>query len=62
MNNSSFRKCQTITYMQNYLQEEVEPELVLQETPYVPTFQNLNVSCPNGLLLTFIGQDYTGEC
>uniref|UniRef100_A0A8B7TIX7 Sperm-associated antigen 17 n=1 Tax=Castor canadensis TaxID=51338 RepID=A0A8B7TIX7_CASCN len=41
--------------------EEVEPELVLQETPYVPTFQNLNVSCPNGLLLTFIGQDYTGQ-
>ncbi|KAK7807810.1 hypothetical protein U0070_012044 [Myodes glareolus] len=41
----------------NYVQEEVEPEIVVQETPYVPTFQNLNVSCPNGLLLTFIGQE-----
>ncbi|XP_013371939.1 PREDICTED: sperm-associated antigen 17 isoform X3 [Chinchilla lanigera] len=40
--------------------EEVEPEPPLQETPYVPTFQNLNVSCPNGLLLTFIGQESTG--
>ncbi|KAM6168270.1 sperm-associated antigen 17 [Erethizon dorsatum] len=40
--------------------EEVEPEPLLQETPYVPTFQNLNVSCPNGLLLTFIGQEFTG--
>nr|XP_023417022.1 sperm-associated antigen 17 [Cavia porcellus] len=39
--------------------EEVEPEPLLQETPYVPTFQNLNVSCPNGLLLTFIGQEST---
>lgn len=48
--------------MQHYLQEEVEPEPLLQETPYVPTFQNLNVSCPNGLLLTFIGQESTGEC
>ncbi|KAM9689371.1 sperm-associated antigen 17 [Trichechus inunguis] len=37
--------------------EEVEPESVVQETVYVPTFQNLNVSCPNGLLLTFIGQE-----
>ncbi|XP_050013472.1 sperm-associated antigen 17 [Alexandromys fortis] len=41
----------------NYVQEEVEPEIVVQETPYVPTFQNLNVSCPNGLLLTFNGQE-----
>lgn len=48
--------------MLNYLQEEVEPEPVLQETLYVPTFQNLNVSCPNGLLVTFIGQESTGEC
>ncbi|GAB5575432.1 sperm-associated antigen 17 isoform X1 [Prionailurus iriomotensis] len=39
--------------------EEVEPEPVLQETLYVPTFQNLNVSCPNGLLVTFIGQEST---
>ncbi|XP_021121416.1 sperm-associated antigen 17 isoform X5 [Heterocephalus glaber] len=40
--------------------EEVEREPLLQETPYVPTFQNLTVSCPNGLLLTFIGQESTG--
>ncbi|XP_072625698.1 sperm-associated antigen 17 isoform X2 [Canis lupus baileyi] len=39
--------------------EEVEPELVLQETLNVPTFQNLNVSCPSGLLVTFIGQEST---
>nr|XP_044993817.1 sperm-associated antigen 17 [Jaculus jaculus] len=37
--------------------EEVEPEPVVQESHYVPTFQSLNVSCPNGLLLTFIGQE-----
>ncbi|XP_067566400.1 sperm-associated antigen 17 [Pseudorca crassidens] len=37
--------------------EEVEPEPVLQETLYVPTFQNLNVSCPSGLQVTFIGQE-----
>ncbi|XP_036047259.1 sperm-associated antigen 17 [Onychomys torridus] len=43
----------------NNLQDEVEPEMVVQEAPYVPTFQNLNVSCPNGLLLTFIGQEST---
>ncbi|XP_005076718.1 sperm-associated antigen 17 [Mesocricetus auratus] len=43
----------------NFVQEEVEPEIVVQEPPYVPTFQNLNVSCPNGLLLTFIGQEST---
>ncbi|XP_046941193.1 sperm-associated antigen 17 [Lynx rufus] len=41
------------------IKEEVEPEPVLQETLYVPTFQNLNVSCPNGLLVTFIGQEST---
>ncbi|XP_076975855.1 sperm-associated antigen 17 isoform X2 [Tamandua tetradactyla] len=41
--------------------EEVEPEPTLEETLYVPTFQNLNVSCPNGLLLTFIGQESTGQ-
>ncbi|XP_073090583.1 sperm-associated antigen 17 isoform X4 [Manis javanica] len=40
--------------------EEVEPEPVLQET-YVPTFHNLNVSCPNGLLVTFIGQESTDQ-
>lgn len=50
----------TIIHLLNYLQEEVEPEPVLQET-YVPTFHNLNVSCPNGLLVTFIGQESTGE-
>ncbi|XP_074174734.1 sperm-associated antigen 17 [Rhinolophus sinicus] len=37
--------------------EEVEPEPVLQETVYVPTFQNLTVSCPSGLVVTFIGQE-----
>ncbi|XP_064444632.1 sperm-associated antigen 17 isoform X4 [Mirounga angustirostris] len=41
--------------------EEVEPELVSQETLYVPTFQNLNVSCPNGLLVTFTGQESTDQ-
>uniref|UniRef100_A0A8C8ZXV7 Sperm associated antigen 17 n=1 Tax=Prolemur simus TaxID=1328070 RepID=A0A8C8ZXV7_PROSS len=41
--------------------EEVEPEPVLQEDFYVPTFQSLNVSCPSGLLLTFIGQELTGQ-
>ncbi|EGW05815.1 Sperm-associated antigen 17 [Cricetulus griseus] len=43
----------------NYVPEEAEPEIVIQEPSYVPTFQNLNVSCPNGLLLTFIGQEST---
>ncbi|KAL4827576.1 hypothetical protein H8958_001752 [Nasalis larvatus] len=42
--------------------EEVEPEPVLQENFDVPTFQSLNVSCPSGLLLTFIGQESTGQC
>ncbi|XP_012498879.1 PREDICTED: sperm-associated antigen 17 [Propithecus coquereli] len=41
--------------------EEVEPEPVLKEDFYVPTFQRLNVSCPSGLLLTFIGQEPTGQ-
>ncbi|XP_075396616.1 sperm-associated antigen 17 [Tenrec ecaudatus] len=41
--------------------EEVEPEPLVQETIYVPTFPNLNASCPNGLLLTFIGQETTGK-
>ncbi|XP_053512061.1 sperm-associated antigen 17 [Artibeus jamaicensis] len=41
--------------------EEVEPEPVVQETVFVPTFQNLNVSCPNGLLVTFIGQESTDK-
>uniref|UniRef100_G1NTX6 Sperm associated antigen 17 n=1 Tax=Myotis lucifugus TaxID=59463 RepID=G1NTX6_MYOLU len=41
--------------------EEVEPEPVLQETVFVPTFPNLNVSCPNGLLVTFIGQESTDK-
>ncbi|KAF4021435.1 hypothetical protein G4228_013301 [Cervus hanglu yarkandensis] len=35
--------------------EELEP--VLQETPHVPIFQNLNVSCPNGLQVTFMGRE-----
>ncbi|XP_073665111.1 sperm-associated antigen 17 isoform X3 [Tursiops truncatus] len=42
--------------------EEVEPEPVLQETLYVPTFQNLNVSCPSGLQVTFIGQESPDQC
>nr|XP_007975591.2 sperm-associated antigen 17 isoform X3 [Chlorocebus sabaeus] len=42
--------------------EEVEPEPVLQENFDVPIFQSLNVSCPSGLLLTFIGQESTGQC
>ncbi|XP_004420659.1 PREDICTED: sperm-associated antigen 17 [Ceratotherium simum simum] len=41
--------------------EEVETEPVSQETFYVPTFRNLNVSCPNGLLVTFIGQESTDQ-
>ncbi|KAM4873141.1 sperm-associated antigen 17 isoform 2-T2 [Thomomys bottae] len=41
--------------------EEIEPEPVIQEIPYVPTFQSLNVSCPNGLLLTFLGQEITDQ-
>ncbi|XP_015419028.1 PREDICTED: sperm-associated antigen 17 [Myotis davidii] len=41
--------------------EEVEPEPVLQETVFVPTFPNLNVSCPNGLLVTFTGQESTDK-
>ncbi|KAM5295030.1 sperm-associated antigen 17 isoform 1-T1 [Glossophaga mutica] len=41
--------------------EEVEPEPVVQETVFVPTFQNLNVSCPNGLLVTFIGHESTDK-
>nr|KAF6414461.1 sperm associated antigen 17 [Molossus molossus] len=42
--------------------EEVEPEPVLQEAVFVPSFQNLNVSCPNGLLVTFIGQESVDKC
>ncbi|KAF6075994.1 sperm associated antigen 17 [Phyllostomus discolor] len=42
--------------------EEVEPEPDVQETVFVPTFQNLNVSCPNGLLVTFIGNESTDKC
>ncbi|KAG5215149.1 hypothetical protein JEQ12_000725 [Ovis aries] len=37
--------------------EVEEPEPVLQESPRVPIFQNLNVSCPNGLQVTFTGQE-----
>ncbi|KAI4549114.1 hypothetical protein MG293_001444 [Ovis ammon polii] len=37
--------------------EVEEPEPVLQESPHVPIFQNLNVSCPNGLQVTFTGQE-----
>ncbi|XP_021572130.1 sperm-associated antigen 17 [Carlito syrichta] len=41
--------------------DEVEPEPVSQETLYAPTFPSLNVSCPNGLLLSFIGEESTGQ-
>ncbi|XP_017902002.1 PREDICTED: sperm-associated antigen 17 [Capra hircus] len=41
--------------------EVEEPEPVLQESPHVPVFQNLNVSCPNGLQVTFTGQESPGE-
>ncbi|XP_049621975.1 sperm-associated antigen 17 [Suncus etruscus] len=39
--------------------EEMEPEFVIEEIPFASTFQNLNVSCPNGLLVTFLGQEYS---
>uniref|UniRef100_A0A452EMN2 Sperm associated antigen 17 n=1 Tax=Capra hircus TaxID=9925 RepID=A0A452EMN2_CAPHI len=39
-----------------------EPEPVLQESPHVPVFQNLNVSCPNGLQVTFTGQESPDHC
>ncbi|ELK05960.1 Sperm-associated antigen 17 [Pteropus alecto] len=42
-------------------EEVVLEEPVLEETVYVPTFQNLNVSCPSGLLVTFIGQESTDK-
>uniref|UniRef100_A0A8C6DMY7 Sperm associated antigen 17 n=1 Tax=Moschus moschiferus TaxID=68415 RepID=A0A8C6DMY7_MOSMO len=42
--------------------EVEEPETVLQESPHVPIFQNLNVSCPNGLQLTFTGQESPDQC
>ncbi|XP_011367051.1 sperm-associated antigen 17 [Pteropus vampyrus] len=42
-------------------EEVVLEEPVLEETVYVPTFQNLNVSCPSGLLVTFIGQEPTDK-
>ncbi|KAM5256062.1 sperm-associated antigen 17 [Ctenodactylus gundi] len=41
--------------------EEIEPEPIFQEPPFVPAFQNLNVSCPNGLLLTFLRQESAGQ-
>ncbi|XP_052493109.1 sperm-associated antigen 17 [Budorcas taxicolor] len=42
--------------------EVEEPEPVLQESPHVPIFQNLNVSCPNGLQVTFTGQESPDQC
>ncbi|XP_060057789.1 sperm-associated antigen 17 isoform X2 [Erinaceus europaeus] len=39
--------------------EEVELEPVMQEPLHSPTFQKLNVSCPSGLLVTFIGQEFS---
>ncbi|XP_054988126.1 sperm-associated antigen 17 [Sorex araneus] len=41
--------------------EETEPEIVIEDIPFAPTFQNLNVSCPNGLLVTFLGQEYSDQ-
>ncbi|KAM7246465.1 hypothetical protein CapIbe_002763 [Capra ibex] len=42
--------------------EVEEPEPVLQESPRVPIFQNLNVSCPSGLQVTFTGQESPDHC
>nr|XP_005895351.1 PREDICTED: sperm-associated antigen 17 [Bos mutus] len=42
--------------------EAEEPEPVLQESPRAPIFQNLNVSCPNGLQVTFTGQESPDQC
>ncbi|XP_072500601.1 sperm-associated antigen 17 isoform X2 [Notamacropus eugenii] len=36
-------------------QEEVEAEAPPPEPPFIPTFQRLNISCPNGLAVTFLG-------
>nr|XP_020858672.1 sperm-associated antigen 17 isoform X2 [Phascolarctos cinereus] len=36
-------------------QEEVKAEAPPPEPPFIPTFQRLNVSCPNGLAVTFLG-------
>ncbi|XP_068945377.1 sperm-associated antigen 17 [Petaurus breviceps papuanus] len=35
--------------------EEVEAEAPPPEPPFIPTFQRLNISCPNGLTVTFLG-------
>ncbi|XP_019404213.1 PREDICTED: sperm-associated antigen 17 isoform X7 [Crocodylus porosus] len=37
--------------------ETEEPASHTQATPDIPTFQSLNVSCPNGLVLTFLSQN-----
>ncbi|XP_027722514.1 sperm-associated antigen 17 isoform X2 [Vombatus ursinus] len=36
-------------------QEEVEAEAPPPQPPFIPTFQRLNISCPNGLAVTFLG-------
>ncbi|XP_036623006.1 sperm-associated antigen 17 [Trichosurus vulpecula] len=36
-------------------QEEAEAEAPPPEPPFIPTFQRLNISCPNGLAVTFLG-------
>ncbi|XP_043860413.1 sperm-associated antigen 17 [Dromiciops gliroides] len=36
-------------------QEDVETEAPPLEPPFIPTFQRLNISCPNGLAVTFLG-------
>lgn len=32
-----------------------------QVTPNAPAFPSLNVSCPNGLVLTFLGESFGGS-
>ncbi|XP_061493818.1 sperm-associated antigen 17 isoform X2 [Rhineura floridana] len=40
---------------------EVDELIQTQAIPDPRVFSNLNVSCPNGLVLTFLGQKFTGE-
>ncbi|XP_066468753.1 sperm-associated antigen 17 [Tiliqua scincoides] len=40
---------------------EVDEPVQTQAIPKVHAFNTLNVSCPNGLVLTFLGQQFTGE-
>lgn len=40
--------------------EMEEPVPQTQEMSDVPAFPSLNVSCPNGLVLTFLGESFQG--